>query len=275
VLDDIIRGFRRYLTRGPVFVTRKALSAASKWQERTTLRFGLRDRDKYVDTLAEFYEPFIHRDDLCFDVGAHRGTRTRAFLALGAKVVAVEPYSANADKLRTSLRRFIDSTQLVVIQKAVSDSEGTAELRVAPGISDVCTITDHFFRAWGERGERIYRDMETVETTTLKSIIDRYGVPDHLKVDTEGAEFLVLSTLAHPIRHVSVEYNQRFLPTAIQCIEKLCELGDYRFNYTIKDQISFELSRLVGAQAIVSILKNLSPKGKLWGDFHAIRVGAG
>ena len=41
--------------------------------------------------LKQFYGQFITKGDLCFDVGAHLGNRSNAWLKLGAKVVAVEP----------------------------------------------------------------------------------------------------------------------------------------------------------------------------------------
>ena len=41
--------------------------------------------------LKRFYAQFIQPGDLCFDLGAHLGNRANAWLALGAKIVAVEP----------------------------------------------------------------------------------------------------------------------------------------------------------------------------------------
>src|SRR5215472_8214381 len=40
------------------------------------------------------YATFIKPGDLCFDIGAHVGDRTGHFLALGARVVALEPQPA-------------------------------------------------------------------------------------------------------------------------------------------------------------------------------------
>src|SRR5439155_24728461 len=40
--------------------------------------------------MRHLYADFVTRDDLVFDVGAHVGNRTRAFRALGCRVVAIE-----------------------------------------------------------------------------------------------------------------------------------------------------------------------------------------
>ncbi len=41
--------------------------------------------------LSRFYAEFIPPGSLCFDIGAHVGSRIRAWRKLGASVVAVEP----------------------------------------------------------------------------------------------------------------------------------------------------------------------------------------
>jgi len=41
--------------------------------------------------LMRHYSKFVSEGDLCFDIGANLGNRTRVFLELGATVIAVEP----------------------------------------------------------------------------------------------------------------------------------------------------------------------------------------
>src|SRR5262245_55918355 len=41
--------------------------------------------------MQAFYSSFLAPGDLCFDVGANIGNRVKIFLAIGARVVAVEP----------------------------------------------------------------------------------------------------------------------------------------------------------------------------------------
>ncbi len=38
-----------------------------------------------------FYSKLIKKNDLCFDIGANIGTKSKLFLSLGAKVIAFEP----------------------------------------------------------------------------------------------------------------------------------------------------------------------------------------
>ncbi|MEN8172361.1 MAG: hypothetical protein ABFS03_05715, partial [Chloroflexota bacterium] len=49
---------------------------------------------KHDQRMLGFYSQFIASNDLCFDVGANRGSRTKIFRQLGTRVVAVEPQAA-------------------------------------------------------------------------------------------------------------------------------------------------------------------------------------
>src|SRR5208282_493851 len=55
---------------------------------------------QHVLGLRQFYSQFISEGDLVFDVGANSGEYSRAFLALGAKVVAIEPTPGLVQRLR-------------------------------------------------------------------------------------------------------------------------------------------------------------------------------
>jgi 16S rRNA A1518/A1519 N6-dimethyltransferase RsmA/KsgA/DIM1 with predicted DNA glycosylase/AP lyase activity len=43
------------------------------------------------DEDCNFYQSFINKGDLCFDVGANIGQKSEALLSIGARVVAIEP----------------------------------------------------------------------------------------------------------------------------------------------------------------------------------------
>ena len=55
-------------------------------------RLGKSAREKHeLETFANFYGVFLLPGDLCFDIGANLGNRTRCFRHLGCEVVSVEP----------------------------------------------------------------------------------------------------------------------------------------------------------------------------------------
>src|SRR3954451_22519767 len=73
-----------------------------------------------------FYGQFISTGDLVFDVGAHVGKRTAVFLALGARVVAVEPQAECVAELRRSFAR---NDRLSIVPHALAATEGTQPSR--------------------------------------------------------------------------------------------------------------------------------------------------
>ncbi len=42
----------------------------------------------------KFYAQLIRPNDICFDIGANKGVKSKLFLSLGAKIIAFEPQSA-------------------------------------------------------------------------------------------------------------------------------------------------------------------------------------
>lgn len=178
------------------------------------------------------------RKPLIFDIGANIGHKTDIFLRLGASVVAVDPDRSNQEILR---QRFLALRMVrrpvTIVGKAVSDRVGTQTFFVdAPG-----SAKNTLNRKWVEtlRGDASrfgevlnFRESRQVETTTLDALCEQFGEPLYVKIDVEGHESEVLAGLRRPIPYVSFEVNlPEFLDEAIQCVETLSRLGNYRFAY--------------------------------------------
>ena len=75
--------------------------------------------------MVRFYGAFLGPGDVGFDVGAHVGSRVRAWRALGARVVAVEPQPDFARILRLFFGR---DSGVTIVPKALGAQPGTARL---------------------------------------------------------------------------------------------------------------------------------------------------
>ena len=146
--------------------------------------------------LRSLYSQWLEAGDLVFDIGAHVGNRTRAFAALGCRVVAVEPQPHVAALLRTLAGRIPDVT---VVEAAVSDRTGRVRLAVSDRTPTVSTTSDAWREARGHEagfaGVEWNRTVE-VEATTLDALIAAYGEPAFVKLDVEGAEAAALQGLS-------------------------------------------------------------------------------
>jgi len=183
-------------------------------------------------TLRGLYGRFVAPGDVVFDIGAHVGSRTRAFRALGCTVVAVEPQPAMAATLRTVVG---PDPGIVIVCAAVSHAVGRARFAVSERTPTVSTLADDWRQARqqepGFAGVE-WNDTLEVETTTLDALIAAHGRPAFVKLDIEGGEVAALAGLSQPVRTVSFEFLPQALGAVRACAARLDTLGPYRYNWT-------------------------------------------
>lgn len=219
-------------------------------------------------TLRALYARFVAPGDLVFDVGAHVGSRTRAFRALGCRVVAVEPQPAVATTLRAVLGR---DPEVVLVNAAVSHTVGRARFAVSERTPTVSTLADEWRAA--RRQDPAFAGVEwnktvEVETTTLDALIAAHGLPVFVKLDIEGGEAAALAGLSQPVRTVSFEFLPRAIDAVRACGARLNTLGAYRYNWT-----PGETHRLASAEwmALDTLLGGLAAEAR-HGDVYATLV---
>jgi FkbM family methyltransferase len=217
-----------------------------------------------------FYRQFVSEGALCFDIGANVGQRTEVFLALGARVVAVEPQAACVRRLQ---RRFRRNQRVVVVDHALGAREGEAEMLVN-SVHTLSSFSSEWVRSVQESGR--FRDFDwdgrqTVPVTTLDALVAAHGVPSFCKVDVEGYESQVLEGLSQPLPVVSFEFAPEFLKNAIACVHRLDGLGEVRFNYSFGESMTLAQTGWVTGREVIETLRSL-PDRTTFGDVYARSV---
>lgn len=216
--------------------------------------------------LRRLYRGLIRPGDLAFDIGAHVGNRTRALRAVGARVVAVEPQAL--------FHRWLDLTlpgDIVLHRTAIGASAGELDLAVSrrhPTVSSGSTdwlgevADDPAFVgvAWDAA--------ETVEQTTLDTLIAIHGRPRFCKIDVEGMEPEVLAGLSQPIPWIAVEYVPTALDRARLCLDRLAALGDCRVNAVRGETDRFAWDEWLRPHAVAERLAAMAADGRP-GDLYA------
>jgi FkbM family methyltransferase len=221
--------------------------------------------------LHRLYGPYVGPGDLVFDVGAHLGDRTAAFLGLGARVVALEPQP----DLARWLRRLVgDQEGLTLLHSAAGPVPGTAHLAVSDATPTVSTLADEW-RARVQERNRSFRRVRwerrlEVPVTTLDHLIADHGVPRFCKIDVEGFEAEVLAGLSHPVEALSVEFVAGGLEVAEACVKRIEELGDYRFNVVLGEGRRYLFPAWVTAEEARRWLRQ-GAAGASSGDLYAQR----
>lgn len=222
--------------------------------------------------IVRFYSQFIHKEDLCFDIGANLGGRTRIFLELGAKVVCVEPQKECFEEL---YRLFRGSSDVMIVPKGVAFREGVADLAICKNEPAISTMSERFKKKsiFAEEYGYRWQESEQVAVTTLDLLISQYGMPAFCKIDIEGFEKEALKGLSKPMPLVSFEFQSRFLDEAMECLETLSSIADYRFNFAIAEPTSgrgLELPEWVYPDRLRQELEVLKrDNAESWGDIYA------
>lgn len=232
----------------------------SAWIYRADPRFHARAR--------RFYAGFVGPGDLCFDIGAHMGDRVRAFRALGARVVAVEPQPDLVAVLRALHGR---DSGVMVLPLAVGAEPGTAQLRINRRNPTLSTLSPDWIAAIGRDPAfpaRGWDEVLPVPVTTLDALVAEHGVPAFCKIDVEGFEEAVLAGLSRPLPRLSFEYVAAAGGMAVACVDRLHALGAYAFNLSPGESKRLLFPEWVGRDALVDWLGRLRA-GDGSGDVYA------
>jgi len=213
--------------------------------------------------MLRFYSRFIHKGDLCFDVGAHIGNRTEIFLRLGAKVIAVEPQEDCINQLR---EKFNKESRLTLVNKGLSDKKGDLTLYICKDATTISTFSDKW--KIGRFSNYKWNKTNLVPVTTLDNLIKEFGLPVFCKIDVEGFEFQVLKGLSQLIPHISFEFTREFFNNAESCINYLLSLGYVKFNCSLGESAKMLFNTWVTAKILYQRL-NLIDDSLLWGDIYA------
>jgi FkbM family methyltransferase len=207
----------------------------------------------------ELYRPFVATDALAFDIGANRGEVSEAFLALGARVVAVEPNPTLAEQITRH-----SGGRIQVEAVAVGAEPGRAELSLGRD-----TGHSTLSQEWIERaptGDRWEGTIST-EVTTLDALIERHGVPDFVKIDVEAYEADVLAGLSIPLPAVCFEYQGAYLEVAERCVALLGNGYEYALT---KGEEPFLTTDWVDAATVLESLRPIEREA--YGDVFARRI---
>jgi hypothetical protein len=112
---------------------------------------------------------------------------------------------------------------------------------------------------------------ERVEVVTLQSLIERFGEPAFVKVDVEGFEAEALAGLATAVRALSFEYLPAAREIALECIERLAALGEYRYNWSPGETHRLESAQWLDAAGMRAQLRGLAVRASS-GDVYAVRA---
>jgi FkbM family methyltransferase len=165
---------------------------------------------------------------LMFDIGANRGDATVAGVKLGYKVIALEPAPRVFAEL---ISNFIYNQNVVPLRLAVgSEDGGRLEFYecVEDGLSTLekFWLTDPGMPYYGKEFRAI-----AVNTCTVDWLVDKYGKPDLIKIDVEGAEWAVLRGMSKHSGKIALEWTQETMAEHNKQLQYLKSIGYTKFRF--------------------------------------------
>lgn len=210
---------------------------------------------------------------LLFDIGANVGNWTLQNLD-NNMVIAVEASPSTYSKLV----EHVDGKNVIALNYAVSNTTlDTVKFYESQGHTlsslDRRWLEDPRSRFGVNSPLNAYLPNTeiTVNAISLDTLIARYGVPDILKVDVEGAENIVLKSLTQKARLLCFEWASEWNPETFECIDHLSSLGYTKFHIQDEDAYTYRTSKFEhNADSLKAGLSTTIPMvhwGMIWCSF--------
>jgi len=193
--------------------------------------------------LSDFFEmtfllKTLGEKDCFFDIGANCGAYS--ILACGvckARGIAIEPVSSTFDSLRQNITLNNLQERCIPLNVAVGEKGGHAFMTKDLGPENRVLNGDFLLSG---------RQVEKVIVKTIDSLVDIYGCPTCIKIDTEGYELLALTGATRTLRNQTLKYilieiigHEATYGASKNTIVDF--LGSYNFKFLDFDPIVFAL----------------------------------
>jgi FkbM family methyltransferase len=204
--------------------------------------------------------------NLVFDVGSNVGTTVEFFSQKANKVIGFEPNP----RLVEILREKFNNRNVIIDSRGLSNEIGEKKFRIA-NADTISTFSEDWVNNSRFTGGYSWNEGIIVDTTTLDSVIEQYGTPDYIKIDVEGYEFEVLTSLTKVLENtiISFEWAEEQKNKIEQTIKYLFNLGYEKFSYTEADKILMDVEIDWRTIDKLNLIENLDDQRKdKWGMIY-------
>ena len=218
--------------------------------------------------LRRMYGSFVSRGDLVFDIGAHAGNHVRSLVALGCRVVAIEPQPDFARVLRFF---FGAPPAVTILEMGVGEQAGRASLSISERTPTVTSLAAGWRDA--RAGDTDFAEVRwnrslDIDVTTIDALIARFGAPAFVKLDIEGSEPAALAGLSSAVPALAFEYLPRALDNVEACVDRLRALGHYVYNWSPGESYRFASESWLEGPALLESLRGADAQRRS-GDVYA------
>lgn len=175
--------------------------------------------------------------NLAFDIGSNIGKTVDILRQNFKKVISFEPNP----RLVNLLKQNYENKNVVVDGRAISFQNGIQEFKIS-NADTISTLSKDWVENSRFSESYNWNTSIMVETLTLEKAIEEYGVPEYIKIDTEGYEYEILTNFNQflPNTIFSFEWAEEQKDKINQSLIHLKNLGYQNFGFTESDPILFD-----------------------------------
>ena len=209
---------------------------------------------KHLKKEFNFYQTFLIKNKLIFDLGANCGDKSHIFLKFTDKIILYEP---EEDLFETLKFRFRKNNKVVLNNLLISDLVGDVVFYSVADHEAYSSIINNY----KDNFDHLKKSLITKKikkSSTLNFEINKHGIPYYIKIDCEGAENLILKNLKYNIEVLSFEANlPLFLDQTIQIINYLKNNFNRCYNIRKEGEFNFLFKNHLNPEEIVEHLTYL------------------
>ncbi|MCX6213090.1 FkbM family methyltransferase [Spirosoma sp.] len=184
--------------------------------------------------------------DLIIDVGMHQGQDTDFYLTKGFRVIGIDADIHSIDSAKERFKTYIDTNQFIPLHCAISDVDHETVLFNLSQESIWNSLNVDIANRHAS-----LKDTVSVQSRTLASIFEEYGVPHYCKIDIEGYDDRCLQTLV-PLHELPT-----YISVESECIGEAESISDQDAQRTLDTlhRLGYQRFKLVD-QASLAVLTN-------------------
>lgn len=176
---------------------------------------------------------------LIFDIGANIGRYSLTYAVNPQNtIISVEASPNTYNILKINMSAF---TNVTALEYAVCNSKDPYITFYNCQSDTLSTLDINWLSSSDSRfGDHVGKFSPIqVKTITLDLLIEKYGVPDLLKIDVEGAEEQVIRSLSKKVPILLFEWAAEWKDSLKMAIDHLTSLGFTKFHVQVKDEYSY------------------------------------
>jgi FkbM family methyltransferase len=170
-----------------------------------------------------------------FDIGSNIGNWSLANINICDKIVSIEASPITFNKLVNHCKH----DRITLLNYAVCNNNGN-DIKFYHADCDVLSTIN---KEWLTNDKsRFYNRPYTeivCKTISIDRLIEKFGVPDLIKIDVEGGEYECVSSLTSKVKLLCFEWASETNDITIRCIDYLYNLGYTRFYIQAEDNYIF------------------------------------